>query len=109
MVSLEGGVVGVDSFLFFDSFALRLKRPPNKPGRKIFLIHNFHFNEMTGGETVQLACESHLSWLQAARRGAKAGFAGYNSISKHGKIFGSINLSGKLPNPPPPPHAMILP
>ena len=74
MVSLEGGVVGVDSFLFFDSFALRLKRPPNKPERKIFLIHNFHFNEMTGGETVQLASESHLSWLQAARRGAKAGF-----------------------------------
>ena len=33
-----------------------------------------------GGETIQLASESHLSWLQAGRRGAKtAGFAGYNS------------------------------
>ena len=55
------------------------------------------------GETIQLASENHLSWLQAGRRGAKAGFAGYNSISKHGKIFGSINISGKLPNHPPSP------
>ena len=55
------------------------------------------------GETIQLASESHLPWLQAARRGAKAGFAGYNSISKHGKTFGSINVSGKLPTHPPRP------
>ena len=56
-----------------------------------------------GGETIQLASESHLSWLQAGRRGAKtAGFAGYNSISKHGKIFGSINVSGETPYLPPP-------
>ena len=55
-----------------------------------------------GGETIQLASESHLSWLQAGRRGAKtAGFAGYNSISKHGKIFGSINVSGETPHLPP--------
>ena len=56
-----------------------------------------------GGETIQLASESHLSWLQAGRRGAKAaGFAGYNSISKHGKIFGSINVSGETTHLPPP-------
>ena len=63
-----------------------------------------------GGETIQLASESHLSWLQAGRRGAKAaGFAGYNSISKHGKIFGSINVSGETPHLPHPPKPWFCP
>ena len=63
-----------------------------------------------GGETIQLASESHLSWLQAGRRGAKtAGFAGYNSISKHGKIFGSINVSGETPHLPPLPRPPTRP
>ena len=109
MGSVEGGVFGVDSFLFFDSFVLRLKRPPNKPERKIFLIYDFHFNEMKDNDHDIWSRRDHsISQRKApllapsGRRGATAGFAGYNSISE----LENFPLN---PTPPPPTQTMILP
>jgi len=54
------------------------------------------------GETIQLASERHLSWLQAGSKGATAGFAGYQSANWK-------TSHPPPPSTPPPPKAMILP